>query len=107
MKPLVVLAPRTWLPCPEARSALRRLRWDPRLYQIATLGGLLGYGVLGLGLDVNPGTAATILATVLAAQCVASRATGGRFDPRSALISGLSLCLLLRTNSLALAALTA
>ncbi|PYO55606.1 MAG: Na+-transporting NADH:ubiquinone oxidoreductase, subunit NqrB, partial [Candidatus Rokuibacteriota bacterium] len=29
------------------------------------------------------------------------------FDPRSALISGLSLCLLLRTNSLTLAVLTA
>src|SRR6266705_5460513 len=89
-----------------ARSVQASRRWDPRLYQIATLGGLLGYGVLWLGLDVDPWTAAIILATVLAAQLVATRVTGrGRFDPRSALISGLSLCLLLRTNSPELAVL--
>lgn len=93
---------------PVAWPAAPPRRWDPRLFQIATLGGLLGYGVLGLGLDVDPWTAAIILATVLAAQLVATRVTGrGRFDPRSALISGLSLCLLLRTNSPELAALTA
>ena len=82
-------------------------RWDPRLFQIATLGGLLGYGVLGLRLDVEPLTAAVMLAVVLGAQAVGARVTGGRFDPRSALISGLSLCLLLRTNVLALAAVAA
>lgn len=91
-----------------ARSVQASRRWDPRLYQIATLGGLLGYGVLWLSLDVDPWTAAIILATVLAAQLVGTRVTGrGRFDPKSALISGLSLCLLLRTNSPELAALTA
>jgi len=91
-----------------ARSVHASRRWDPRLFQIATLGGLLGYGMLWLGLDVEPWTAAIILATVLAAQLVATRVTGrGRFDPKSALISGLSLCLLLRTNSPELAALTA
>jgi len=91
-----------------ARSVPASRRPDPRLFQIATLGGLLGYGVLWLGLDVDPWTAAIILATVLAAQLVATRVTGrGRFDPRSALISGLSLCLLLRTNSPELAALAA
>ena len=93
---------------PVAWPAAPPRRWDPRLFQIATLGGLLGYGVLWLGLDVDPWTAAIILATVLAAQLVGTRVTGrGRFDPRSALISGLSLCLLLRTNSPELAALTA
>jgi len=108
MKPLVVPLPRAWIARPEAQPAAPTVRWDPRLYQIATLGGLLGYGVLGLGLDVEPWTAAIVLATVLAAQLVATRATGrGRFDPRSALISGLSLCLLLRTNSPELAALAA
>src|SRR5256885_429998 len=30
-----------------------RRRWDPRLYQIATLACLLGYGVCWLGLDVK------------------------------------------------------
>jgi enediyne biosynthesis protein E5 len=73
----------------------------------ATLAGLLGYGVLSLGLDVQPATAAMLLASVLGAQLVGARATGARFDPRSALISGLSLCLLLRTDSPALAAATA
>ena len=79
-------------------------RPDPRLYQIATLAGLLGYGALTLGLDVQPLTVAVLLAGVLGAQLLGARATCRRFDPRSALISGLSLCLLLRTNVLALAA---
>jgi hypothetical protein len=92
---------------PLARPAPPPRRWDPRLYQIVTLGGLLGYGVLGLGLDVEPWTAAVMLAVVVGVQLVGARVTGGRFDPRSALISGLSLCLLLRTNSLTLAAVAA
>ena len=108
MKPLVVPLPRAWVARSETPPAHPALRWDPRLYQIATLGGLLGYGVLWLGLDVDPWIAAIILITVLAAQLLATRMTGrGRFDPRSALISGLSLCLLLRTHSYELAVLTA
>jgi enediyne biosynthesis protein E5 len=95
------------LVAPVARPAPTPRRWDPRLYQIATLGGLLGYGVLWLSLDVEPGTAAVTLVSVLAAQLVGARLTGGRFDPRSALISGLSLCLLLRTSVPELAAVTA
>ena len=106
MKPLALSHAEA--PSIPARSVQASRRPDPRLFQIATLSGLLGYGVLGLGLDVDPWTAAIILATVLAAQLVGTRVTGrGRFDPRSALISGLSLCLLLRTNSLELAALAA
>ena len=89
---------------PVVRPASAAPRPDPRLYQIATLGGLLGYGVLGLGLDVEPWTAAIIMVSVLAAQWAGARASGGRFEPRSALISGLSLCLLLRTNAPAMAA---
>jgi Na+-transporting NADH:ubiquinone oxidoreductase subunit NqrB len=92
---------------PLDRPAPMPRRWDPRLFQIATLGGLLGYGVLDLGLDVEPLTAAVMLAVVLGTQAVGARVTGDRFDPRSALISGLSLCLLLRTNVLALAAVAA
>jgi hypothetical protein len=84
-----------------------RRRWDPRLYQIATLGGLLGYGMLALGLDVQPATVVVLLASVLGAQLIGARATVGRFDPWSALISGLSLCLLLRTDTLALAVVAA
>src|SRR5438046_2098897 len=84
------------------------LRWDPRLYQIATLSGLLGYGVFWLDLEVQTRTAVAIIVTALVTQLVCTRLTGrGRFDPRSALISALSLCLLLRTGSLGLAMLTA
>ena len=89
-------------------QTLHGLRWDPRLYQIATLGGLLLYGLVGLGFDVPVLHVVTIIATALLAQGAAARLAGRPgFDPRSALISGLSLCLLLRTNSLPLAAVTA
>jgi hypothetical protein len=81
---------------------------DPRLYQIESLAGLLLFGVARLDLDVRGLHAAVILLTVLATQYVGGRLDGRpRFDPRSALISGLSLCLLLRTNVLLLAVLTA
>src|SRR5438309_1453609 len=83
-------------------------RWDPRLYQIATLAGLLGYGVFWLDLEVQTPTAVAIVVTALVAQLACTRLTArGRFDPRSALISALSLCLLLRTGSLGLAILAA
>ena len=85
-----------------------RRGWDPRVYQIATLAGLLIYGMIWLRLDVDPWTAAAILTTVLLTQAVGARLTRrGRGDPRSALISGLSLCLLLRTNAPELAVATA
>lgn len=81
-----------------------RAAFDPRLYQIATLGGLLVYGWIWLEFDITAGRAALLLATVLSTQWACSRAWGlPRFDARSALISGLSLCLLFRTNEPALA----
>ena len=88
-----------------ARPASPARRWDPRLYQIATLAGLLGYGVWWLDLEVEPANAVTIIVTALTTQLVL--AGRDRLDPRSALISGLSLCLLLRTDSLGLAMLAA
>src|SRR5258708_7706963 len=91
-----------------AAPVLPERRWDPRLYQIATLAGLLGYGVVWLDLEVQAETAVAIVVTALVVQLVGARLTGrGRFDPRSALISALSLCLLLRTGSLGLAILAA
>src|SRR5437867_5593521 len=91
-----------------AAPVLPALRWDPRLYQIATLSGLLGYGVFWLDLEVQTRTAVAIIVMALVTQLVCTRLTGrGRFDPRSALISGLSLCLLLRTGSTGLAMLAA
>ena len=79
---------------------------DPRLYQIGTLASLLVYGMAWVDLDITAGRVALILATVLATQWLFDRRTrGGPFHltARSALISGLSLCLLLRTSSDALA----
>ena len=85
-----------------------RRPWDPRLYQIATLAGLLTYGVWWLDLEVQLPTAVAIIASALAAQLMCDYLVGRpRVDPRSALISGLSLCLLLRTGSLDVAMLTA
>jgi Na+-transporting NADH:ubiquinone oxidoreductase subunit NqrB len=83
-------------------------RFDPRAYQIAALAGLLAYGMVGLAFEVSIARVTLLLATALATQYVGGRLVGlPRFDPKSALISGLSLCLLLRTNSEALAVLTA
>jgi len=81
---------------------------DPRLYQILLLASLLVYGVVRLDLEIRPLRAVLLLATVLLTQYACTRLWRlPAFDPRSALISGLSLCLLLRTNSAALAVLAA
>jgi Na+-transporting NADH:ubiquinone oxidoreductase subunit NqrB len=82
-------------------------RADPRLFQILSLASLLAYGMAIRGFDVTPARALLLLGTVLATQWTCGRLAGVAFEPRSALISGLSLCLLLRTNGDALAALTA
>ena len=94
-------------------GAVRRWRPnDPRLYQIATLASLLVYGVVWLDFDLTVGRAAVLLITVLVTQAVCDHlvATPGRpvaVNVRSALISGLSLCLLVRTNRPELAVLAA
>jgi Na+-transporting NADH:ubiquinone oxidoreductase subunit NqrB len=77
---------------------------DPRLYQIATLASLLIYGMGWLGFDIAAPRVLLLLGTVLATQAIADRGAGRPANLRSALISGLSLCLLLRTDSDALAA---
>jgi len=82
----------------------RGARLDPRLYQIAVLALLLAYGALALDFDVRPLQCGAILATALGVQLACARVAGIRNDPRSALISALSLCLLLRTNDLWVAA---
>jgi hypothetical protein len=81
---------------------------DPRHLQIAALGGLLLYGTLELGFDVAPGWAVPLVATALLSQAAFGfLAELGSFDPRSALISALSLCLLLRPASAPVAVLAA
>ena len=84
------------------------MRRDPRNYQIACLAGLLAYGMLVLDFGIGPAQMILTLGIVLLGQYALGRGFGlPRFDPRSALISGLSLCLLLRTGSLPLVAVTA
>ena len=79
-------------------------RLDPRLYQIAMLAALLAYGMVRLDFEIAAGRAALMLVVALLTQYACTRLWKlPAFDPRSALISGLSLCLLLRTNSVGLA----
>ncbi|MEZ4241395.1 MAG: RnfABCDGE type electron transport complex subunit D [Myxococcota bacterium] len=80
------------------------MRWDPRYNQIFTLGALLVYGLVALDFEVQwPNVVAVLLSTQLT-QWLGDRRIGRRYDPRSAAISSLSLCLLLRTNSVWVAA---
>ena len=93
-------------PNPNCFSSLSRS--DPRYYQIAVLSSLLIYGVGWLRFDIEWPQIVISLGTVLLTQYACTRMFRlPSFDPRSPLISGLSLCLLLRTNSLLLAFLTA
>jgi Na+-transporting NADH:ubiquinone oxidoreductase subunit NqrB len=87
------------------------LRFDPRVYQIGTLASLLIYGMGWLEFDITLARVLLLLATVLATQWAGDRLTRSPVafgsSARSALISGLSLCLLLRTNHTELAILAA
>lgn len=81
---------------------------DPRDYQIASLLALNLYGLAALDFEVRPVNVLAILTTALAAQGLGTRwARLPRFEPKSALVSGLGLCMLLRTASPAFAALAA
>ncbi|MFO0706613.1 MAG: RnfABCDGE type electron transport complex subunit D [Nitrospira sp.] len=79
---------------------------DPRLYQIASLSALLLYGVIGLHFEVSLAQiAVTVGAALLTQYAGTTYVKLPSFDPKSPLISALSLCLLLRTDHLAVAAL--
>jgi len=91
-----------------ARFKTRFSTFDPRLYQIASLGTLLLYGLVWLHFDVSVLQIALTIGTALLTQYAGTRLFKlPSFDPRSPLISALSLCLLLRTNHLEVAALAA
>jgi Na+-transporting NADH:ubiquinone oxidoreductase subunit NqrB len=77
-------------------------RFDPRLYQIGALTLLLLYGIFALGFDITLTRSALLVGTAIATQAICGRIKGVPFDPRSAAISGLSLSLLLRSESLML-----
>jgi len=77
--------------------------YDPRIYQISILGTLLIYGLFYLDFDLNPGAIVLIPSLAIATQYAYHRSLSlPVFDVKSPLISALSLCLLLRTNSITL-----
>lgn len=79
--------------------ATRRLRADPRHFQIAALATLLGYGMLVLEFPVTLFAVIVTVGSCLGCQWLATRLSrAGAFEPRSALISALSLALLLRVD---------
>ena len=81
---------------------------DPRYYQIGVLGTLVTFGALALDFGIRPENAVAIVVTALLVQFAGTRAAGlARIDPLSALITSLSLTLLLRTDTVVLAALAA
>jgi Na+-transporting NADH:ubiquinone oxidoreductase subunit NqrB len=80
-------------------------RGDPRLYQISVLSAFLLFGTLFLEFRVGIVQIALVAGSVMVVQALGTRL--GRlpaFDPRSPLISALSLCLILRVDQPWLAA---
>ena len=73
--------------------------FDPRLYQIASLGTLLAYGLLWLHFDVSIFQIALTFGTALLTQYAGTRLYKlPAFDPLSAIVSAVGLCIFLRTN---------
>lgn len=78
---------------------------DPRYYQVAVLTILLTIGISVLDFGIRWQNAVAIMVTAQAVQFLGTRLVGlPRFDPLSALITSLSLTLLLRTEYIHLAA---
>lgn len=78
---------------------------DPRYYQIVVLTTLLAVGIGVLDFGIHWQNAVTIMLTAQAVQYAGTRIFDlPRFDPLSALITSLSLTLLLRTDVIPLAA---
>lgn len=82
---------------------------DPRWFQILTLGGLLTYAIGVLAFDQTVANFAVLAATALLTQHICGRLSGrGRLaDLLSALITALSLSLLLRTSGIGIYVLAA
>ena len=77
---------------------------DPRYYQIAVLGILVSYGVVVLDFGIHWYNALAIVTTALLVQFAGTRlARLPAFDPKSPMITALSLTLLLRTDFVLLA----
>ncbi len=91
---------------PQPPRFLSQLTADPRHGQILTLGSLLIYGLGWLQFDIGLAQVAVTVASALAVQRLGDWWTGAPWHSgaKSALISALSLCLLLRTDALWMAA---
>jgi len=91
-----------------ARLTAQFRSFDPRLYQIVSLGTLLIYGLLWLHFDVSiPQIALTFGATLLTQYACTRLYKLPVFDPLSAVVSALGLCIFLRTNEVLIVALAA
>lgn len=78
---------------------------DPRVYQAMVQGSLLLLGMTVLGFDITPGRVLLLLSVSIGTQALCTRLFRlPSFDPKSAINTGLSLCLLFRCNSPAFAA---
>lgn len=77
---------------------LKKLKPDPRHYQIAVLASLVFCGIVFLSFPIHLRETLLVLLAAQATQFVGSRLTAQHFDPRSAMITALSLILLFRSN---------
>lgn len=73
---------------------------DPRHYQLATLSAVLVFGVVSRAFEISPLQIGAIFAAALFTQYLGSVMTASRIEVRSALITSLSLSLLLRADAL-------
>ena len=81
---------------------------DPRYFQILFLGTFLLYGVTYLGWKADEGKYVALLVSVVLTQLAFTHYTTKRYSSiKSALITGLGLCLLLKTGSIHTAVLAA
>jgi len=79
------------------------LQKDARYYQIAILFSLLGYGLIALDFPLTTYIISAYIGSCLLTQFFFSYFLRTSFDWKSPLISGFSLCLLLRTNAIEIA----
>ncbi len=97
----------SWVTVGKLLEIGRRWAADPRHFQIAALASLIGYGAVAFDFGLRFDNALAILGAGLLTQLLLARRRGERFDPRSPLITCLSLILLLRADHAAIAGLAA
>jgi Na+-transporting NADH:ubiquinone oxidoreductase subunit NqrB len=91
---------------PSRSSVVYRLQ-DPRYYQIAVLSALLVYGITHLDFRVGLAEISVLITAALVTQGICGRIFSVPFDPKSPLISALSLSLLARAGGFGPLAFTA